>query len=103
VKLEFSPAAQSDLMDIAMFIAHDNPKRALTFVEELESKCEALTRAPGIGTLRAELGEGIRVLPHGRYLIFYRDAKNDLRVERILHGSRDIGGGEFEMRGSIDS
>jgi toxin ParE1/3/4 len=42
VKLEFSPAAQSDLMDIAMFIAQDNPKRALTFVEELEGKCEAL-------------------------------------------------------------
>jgi toxin ParE1/3/4 len=102
VKLEFSPAAQSDLMDIATFIAQDNPKRALTFVEELESKCEALSRAPGIGTSRAELGEGIRVLPHGRYLIFYRDAKNQLRIERILHGSRDIGGDKFESAGAID-
>jgi toxin ParE1/3/4 len=102
VKLEFSPAAQSDLMDIAMFIAQDNPKRALTFVEELEGKCEALSRAPGIGTSRAELGEGIRVLPHGRYLIFYREAKKDLRMERILHGSRDISVDGFEMSGSME-
>ena len=52
----FSPAAEEDLLDIAVFIAQDNPARALTFVDELESKCDALGRAPGIGTSRPELG-----------------------------------------------
>jgi toxin ParE1/3/4 len=96
VKVTFSPAAETDLMDIAMFIAQDNPKRALTFVDELEGKCDALGGAPGIGTSRPELGEGIRMLPHGRYLIFYREASKDLRIERIMHGSRDIGDDDFE-------
>jgi len=32
-----------------------------------------LGHAPSIGTARPELGEGVRMLPHGRYLIFYRD------------------------------
>lgn len=78
-------------MDIAVFIAQDNPKRASTFVDGLEAKCEALGGAPGIGTSRPELGDGIRMLPHGRYLIFYREANQRLRIERIMHGSRDIG------------
>ncbi len=69
-------------MDIAIFIAQDNLKRALAFVDELEGKCDALGGAPGIGTSRPELGEGIRMLPHGRYLIFYREANKGPRIER---------------------
>jgi len=82
-------------MDIAIFIAQDNPTRALTFVDELEAKCEALGEAPGIGTARPDLGRGICVLPYGRYLI-YRAASKRLRIERIMHGARDIGGDDFE-------
>ena len=77
-------------MDIALYIAQDNPKRALKFVDDLEGQCDALGAAPGIGTSRPNLGIGIRVLPHGRYLIFYRESNKCLRIERILHGSRDI-------------
>ena len=83
-------------MDIATFIAEDNPTRALTFVDELEDKCDVLGGSPGIGTLRPELGEGICMLPHGRYLIFYREMNKSVRVERIMHSARDIGGDDFE-------
>ena len=34
MKLFISPAAQVDLMDIAVFIAPDNPVRALSFIVE---------------------------------------------------------------------
>lgn len=30
------------------------------------------------------------MLPHGRYLIFYLTANDGLRIERILHGARNI-------------
>lgn len=96
MKVVFSPAAQADLMDIAIFIAQDNPTRALTFVDEIEGKCDALRMAPGIGTARPELGEGICMLPYGRYIIFYRPASKALRIERVMHGARDIGGDDFE-------
>jgi hypothetical protein len=36
------------------------------------------------------------MLPHGRYLIFYRAVNQHLRIERIMHGARDIGGDDFE-------
>ena len=96
MKVTFSPAAEADLVDITMFIAQDNPARALTFVDELEGKCDVLGGASGIGTSRPELGEGVRMLPHGRYLIFYREVDKGLRIERIMHGARDIGGDDFE-------
>ena len=103
MKVTFSPAAEEDLLNVAVFIAQDNRARALTFVDELESKCDALGRAPGIGTPRPELGDGVRMLPHGRYLIFYREANKGLRIERIIHGARDIGGDAFEADASHDA
>ena len=96
MKVTFSPTAEEDLLEIAEFIAQDNHARALTFVDELESKCEQWGRSPGIGTSRPELGDGVRMLPHGRYLIFYREVNQGLRIERIMHGARDIGGDDFE-------
>jgi toxin ParE1/3/4 len=83
-------------MDIAVFIAEDNPTRALTFVDDLEEKCDVLGRTPGIGSQRPELGDGVCMLPYGRYLIFYREAGKGVRIERIMHSARDIGGDDFE-------
>jgi len=34
-------------------------------------------------------GPGLRVLPYGQYLIFYRPMDTTVRIERILHGARD--------------
>ena len=30
------------------------------------------------------------MVPHGDYLIFYRALNSETRIERILHGARDI-------------
>ena len=98
MKVVFSPAARDDLLEIADYIAQDNPRRAMSFIDELESRCDALGAAPGIGTQRPELGTGVRALPHGRYLIFYRATTAVLRIERVMHGSRDIDEDDFAAR-----
>jgi toxin ParE1/3/4 len=56
-----------------------------------------LGHAPSIGTARPELGEGVRMLPHGHYLIFYREHEPTLRSERVKHSARDIAGDDFEL------
>ena len=91
MRLEFSPAAESDLVEIARFIAEDNGPRALSFVDELEGACAVLVDHPLAGTPRTEIRAGLRSKPHGRYVIFYTPLKATIRIERILHGSRDIG------------
>ncbi len=90
MKVVFSPLAATDLLEIATYIAEDNPKRAKDFISQLEEKCLKLGELPSTGVARSELGKGIRMLPHGNYLIFYRADKATIRIERILHGARDI-------------
>lgn len=97
MKADFSPVAKTDLIDIAVYIAQDNPVRAFSFVDELEAKCLGIGRTPHIGTPRPELGGGVRMLPHGRYPIFYRENEGTIRIERVMHGARDIGGDDIDV------
>jgi toxin ParE1/3/4 len=45
---------------------------------------------PGMGRKRDDLGKGLRSFPVKKYLIFYRQAKDDIEIVRVLHGSRNI-------------
>ena len=42
MRLKFSPAAETDLMDIASFIARDNVPRTISFVDDLQAACGTL-------------------------------------------------------------
>ncbi len=46
MKLVFTDEAKADLLQIGEWIAEDNPARALTFVDELETRCARLTTMP---------------------------------------------------------
>ena len=37
MEVTFTPLAEADLIDISLYIAQDNPERALTFTDEIES------------------------------------------------------------------
>lgn len=91
MRLDFSPAAGSDLVDIASYIARDNVRRATSFVDELEAACYKLADFPLSGSTRSEIRTGLRSKPHGSYVIFYSVLDAVIRIERILHGARDIG------------
>jgi toxin ParE1/3/4 len=91
-RLLISERAVADLEEIAEYIARDNSRRAATFVSELEAKCAAISLAPETYPTREKLAPGLRMAVHGRYLIFFRDLSGEdtVRVERILHGARNI-------------
>jgi toxin ParE1/3/4 len=89
-RLEFSPEAEADLLDIAVYIARDNPQRAHGLVDELERRCADLLGFPESGRARSELVPNLRSKPHGQYIIFYTPDAGAVRIERILHGARDI-------------
>jgi toxin ParE1/3/4 len=91
MRLQFSPAAQADLLDIALYIAADDPARALRFVDELEAACDVLVDHPFAGVARPEIGEELRSKPYRRYMIYYRVLGDVVRIERFLHGARDPG------------
>jgi toxin ParE1/3/4 len=78
------------LEEIGDFIAIDNPERAVSFVAEIRSRAKDLLAFPQAGPVRDSLGEEMRVLPVGDYLILYRIADHAIRIERILHGRRRL-------------
>ena len=84
------PAARRDLVEIGDFIALDNPKRALSFVAEIEAKMTAIAERPGRFPARDELHAGLRAARYGRYLIFFLEAGEEVRIVRVLHGARDL-------------
>jgi toxin ParE1/3/4 len=89
-RLAFSPRADADLEEIGDYIARENPVRAISFLEELRSHCAAILRAPAAYAPREDLGAGVRMAIHGRYLILFRADADIVRIERILHGARRL-------------
>ncbi|NKJ36409.1 type II toxin-antitoxin system RelE/ParE family toxin [Rhizobium sp. SG570] len=86
----FSSEAESDLERIADYIAVDNPRRALSLVQELRGKCESLADAPlAFPLLPRYERHGIRRRVHGNYLIFYRVDGENVVVIHVLHGAMD--------------
>lgn len=84
------PAARADLIEIGDFIALDNPERAASFIAEIEAKMNAAAERPGSFPARGELHEGLRSALHGRYLIFFLETEDEVRIVRVLHGARDL-------------
>jgi toxin ParE1/3/4 len=82
--------AESDLENIAEYIAHDSVTAALSLVHELREKCFALAEAPrGYPLVPRYEHHGVRRRPFGSYLIFYRVGTKAIEVVHILHDARD--------------
>ncbi|MEJ2087281.1 MAG: type II toxin-antitoxin system RelE/ParE family toxin, partial [Gammaproteobacteria bacterium] len=88
--LTLSARAETDLEEIADFIARDDPAKALSFVQELRAHCQSLVDIPEAYPIRPELGPGIRVAVHKSYLIIYRLVDEGVLVVRMLHGARQL-------------
>lgn len=88
--VKLSPAALRDLDEIADYIAKDNYPRALTFTDELYDACAGLSTNPMAHPDRSDLGPDLRQKIYGNYLIIFRIGLKAIRVERIVHGARDL-------------
>lgn len=90
MKVVFAQAAESDIGEISDFIALDNPRRAESFVDAMIDRCLDIPAFPEAGVARPDIAEGIRSVMHGPYLIPYRIDAGQVRIERIVHGSRTL-------------
>ncbi|MSQ49444.1 MAG: type II toxin-antitoxin system RelE/ParE family toxin [Betaproteobacteria bacterium] len=90
MRVSFSPLAESDLEGIGDYIAADNPRRAASFVEDLQRQCRKIARSPQMYRARPELADGMHSCAYGNYVIFFRILESALLVVRILHGAMDI-------------
>ena len=91
----FTEAAELDIEAIGDYIALDNPQRALTFVHEIRQRCFSAASAPESFSIVSALGESIRRMPFGNYLIFYLVEGSDIVILRVMHGARNITSSDF--------
>ena len=89
-RLGYAPEARRDLLMIGLYIAEDNPDRAESFVAELEAKAAQAAERPNSFPARDDVSPGLRAVGHGRYLLFFRDLPDEVRIVRVLHGARDL-------------
>lgn len=86
----FSPKARQDLLDIGDYIAKDSIVNARRFVAKLTGQCRRIGHAPLAYAGREDLAPGLRMAAMGRYVIFFRVIDATVRIERVLHGVRNL-------------
>lgn len=91
MRVRISRRAEMDLIEITDFIALDNPERAHQFEDELLERAQKISLTPFGYVERPEIREGLRSCAHGAYVIFFTVDEQGVRIERILHGARDLG------------
>ena len=82
--------AESDLHDIAIFIAIDNPARAASFVQDLVSQCNFLADQPLRHPIATDYGQRLRRFPYRGYSIYYQVLEtNQVVIVHILNDAMD--------------
>lgn len=82
--------ADNDLLEIWLYIGDVDPDVADRIIDQIDARCESLSRNPQLGVGRDNLLPGVRCLIEGNYGIFYRISTDQIEILRILHGARDL-------------
>ncbi len=85
-----SPAAESDLTDIWLWIAADNVPAADRMLDRIAERINQLQDFPNLGPSRPDIGDGARSLTVGNYLVLYRISGDDIVIVRVVQGNRDL-------------
>ena len=85
-----SAGARSDLDEIWLYIAQDNPDAADKYIRAIVSRFPTLASMPLLGRERSELSPGLRSFVVGHHVIFYRLCDGGIEVARVLDGVRDL-------------
>ena len=90
MRLELSRFIEGDLDEIACTIAQDNPRRAVTFIQDIRAKLRDIQRSPLIYQLRPDIGDEARMATVGNYAILFRVIGEAVRIERVAYCGRDL-------------
>ncbi len=89
MRVQFSPLAQADLLQIKQYIAEDKPLAAARLICSIRDRIHVtIATFPEIGQACDELLPGLRRFPIGNYVIFYRVTDPDRSCPRLTRCSR---------------
>ena len=90
-----SREAGKDIDGIVVYYSRQNLPLANRFIRDYEASLRAIEKMPGTGSLRFANELGISDLRAYSmhdfpYLVFYREHKDSIHIDRVLHMHRDI-------------
>lgn len=75
---------------VGEWIAHDDPQRAISFMQELRDRCLSLADRPSRFPVARRIGvNAFRKLTYRGYLIFYLVRADCVEIVHVVHGARD--------------
>lgn len=89
-RLIYSPAARRDIQDIAEWIGGDSLEAALRVLDEIDSVLALILNFSEIGQSVEHIQPGLRRITQGKYVIYYSRSDKEIKLKRVLHGSRDM-------------
>ena len=90
-KVVLRPDAEDDLVAIHDFIADEAGARiADGYLRRLEAAIFALSNFPSRGTLRPDIGQGVRMMGFERRVtLLFRVLGSEVEILRVLYGGRE--------------
>ena len=89
MKVVWTERAWERLTEIEAFVARDHPEAAVSLVDKLIARGDALGRYPDRGRKLSEIpGSGLRELVVDRYRIVYRRTPHTIEVLTVFEGHR---------------
>jgi toxin ParE1/3/4 len=86
-----APEAESDLDELWHYVASSSSiEIADRLVDSLTTRFFLLAKYPRAGRRRDDLRPGIRSFPVGNYIVLYRLDGEDVLIQRVVRGSRDL-------------
>ncbi len=90
MRLEVSRIAERDLRKLGLYIAKDKPVAAMHWLQRIRAEFLVIQNSPfSFATVRST-DATFRKSQVGKYLIFYRCQGDVVRIERVIHGMRDL-------------
>jgi toxin ParE1/3/4 len=90
-KLRFTSEARFDIRAILRYGRKIwGEKRRDAYSEQLNAAIASLTRFPNLGTNRDDISPGLRSIPVGEHVVYYRIGPHSIVIIRILHGTMDV-------------
>jgi toxin ParE1/3/4 len=90
VKLVFSNLVEPDLDDIAVYIAKGSRRYAIQTVRKIRNEFRTIAARPFLFAAQTEIYPDVRRALVGDYVILFRVLPDRVRIERVVHGSRDL-------------
>ncbi len=91
-RVVISPEAVAEIQDIWFYIALDSGAAADRVRAAIDHRIRPLAEFPLMGPERDDIGQGVRMLVEGRYLILYAydEARDLVEVVSVVDGARNL-------------